>query len=151
MSLSKAFHAVRAFHRAFNHPAPDYPTVQPTDRAAKRGKWINEEVGELVEASTRELTPEYTEIDKITDQADAYLDQIYFGLGGLVELGVNPSPLFDIINDANMAKLHRIDGELVAVYHPDGKVKKPAGWTAPEPLLRAEVERQIRAAKANAE
>jgi predicted HAD superfamily Cof-like phosphohydrolase len=75
--------------------------------------------------------------DSPTPQSD--LDIIYFAVGGLVELGIKPEALWNIVQNANMAKLH--DGK--AVYHPDGKVKKPDDWQEPEPLLRAEVERQI--------
>jgi len=131
-TLAEAFDivwgAVREFHKTFNHPAPDTPTLQPVDRVEKRTSWIDSECAELQEAET------------IVDQADAYIDAIYFGLGGLVELGVRPGKLFEIVQGANMAKVQP-DGTVA--YHPDGKVKKPEGWVAPEPLLAAEVERQI--------
>lgn len=131
MGLLQLTGDVRAFHQAFGHPAPDGPTVQPILRAHTRGDWIVSEVVELQGAKT------------IVDQADAYIDIIYFAVGGLVELGIDPGPLWDIVQSANMAKLGP-DGQ--PIYHLDGKVKKPEGWEAPEPKLLAEVERQIASA-----
>lgn len=128
MSLDNAYNDVRKFHLAFKHNAPETPTRQTPEQAKKRGKWINDEVEELLEADT------------LVDQADAYLDILYFALGGLVELGIRPQPLFEIVQAANMAKL----GPNGPEYHPDGKIKKPEGWVAPEPLLQKEVARQIR-------
>lgn len=126
---------VREFHDTFAvTPVPTIPTMQSEFFAERRAKWIEEEMQELREATD------------IASQADAYIDAIYFAFGGLIELGIDPSPLWDIVHGANMAKLQ-----------PDGtvlrdpvtrKTLKPAGWTPPEPLLRAEVERQIAAAQA---
>lgn len=124
-TLQAAWEAVRAFHIAFGHPAPEKPEKQHILRAAKRAEWIDEELDELVGAQD------------ITEQADAYLDIIYFALGGLVELGIEPSAIFDMVQRANMAKLGP-DGK--PIYHPDGKVKKPEGWVAPDDAIRAHIE-----------
>lgn len=128
MSLAKAFCDVRDFHLTFGHPAPRVPTLQSADRAHKRGGWIVDEVNELREAST------------LVDQADAYIDIIYFAVGGLVELGINPSPLWDIVHLANMAK-RQPDGTVLR--REDGKIIKPEGWTPPDVALSVEVEQQI--------
>jgi len=130
--LDQLWASVREFHHAFRHPAPPTPTLIPLERAAKRATWTEEECQELRDAQT------------IVDQADAAIDQIYFAIGTLVELGVRPGKLFDIVHGANMNKLHLVDGVPTAVYHPDGKTKKPEGWVAPEPLLAHEVDRQAR-------
>lgn len=134
-ALTKLWAEVRTFHLAFNQPAPERPTIQPLAAAEKRGEWIRDECDELDRART------------LVDQADAYLDIIYFGIGGLVELGLDPHPLWEIVHGANMAKLH--NGK--PCYHPDGKVKKPEGWVAPEPQLKAEVERQLNSTLVNEE
>lgn len=126
--LNKLYEDVKTFHLAFEHPAPDKPQLQPLDRADKRGGWINDEVQELRDARTP------------VDQADAYIDIIYFAVGGLVELGIEPGPLWDIVQNANMAKIWP-DGK--PHFHPDGKVMKPEGWEAPEPQLIKEVLRQM--------
>jgi predicted HAD superfamily Cof-like phosphohydrolase len=44
------------------------------------------------------------------------------------------------VQTANMAKLGE-DGK--PIYGEDGKVKKPDGWLAPEPLLDKEIKRQM--------
>lgn len=131
--LDVAFNHVRNFHKTFGHPAPNVPTVQSDERRDNRAGYIESECDELRVATT------------IVDQADAYMDIIYFALGGLVELGVRPHPLFMIVNDANMAKLWE-DGK--PRYDPiTNKILKPKGWQAPEPKLGQEVARQVVAAE----
>ena len=53
----------------------------------------------------REEVDEFVESTNVVDQADAMIDLIYFALGTLVEMGVRPAPLFDIVHNANMQKL----------------------------------------------
>lgn len=132
MTMNKLFDDVREFHLAFNHPAPFKPVLLDASRVGKRADWMREEVDELVQAKT------------VVDQADACIDIIYFAIGTLVELGVKPEGLWNIVQAANMAKLGP-DGK--PLYHPDGKTKKPEGWEAPEPKLAAEIERQIKEAE----
>lgn len=132
--LDEAFMDVREFHQAFEHPCPGEPTIQPLDRACSRGEWINEEVEELCDAETLE------------DQVDAYIDILYFALGGLVECGVLPDKIFAAVHAANMAKMH-IDenGKTFVKRREDGKIVKPDGWAenhAPEPKIRAEIDAQ---------
>jgi len=127
IGLDHAYAQVRAFHETFDHPRADEPTLQPAERRLSRANWIEEEVYELRDSRT------------IVDQADAYIDIIYFALGGLVEIGVRPQALMDIVHGANMAKVQP-DGTVKR--REDGKIVKPDGWVASEPLLAAEVERQ---------
>lgn len=122
-----AYSDVHDFHRVFSHPANFTPTLQPDDRRLARADWIAEEVQELRDATTLE------------DQADAYIDILYFAVGGMVELGINPGPLWDIVHGANMAKVQP-DGSVKR--REDGKIVKPEGWQAPDELLRAEIARQ---------
>jgi predicted HAD superfamily Cof-like phosphohydrolase len=120
---------VVAFHKAL---APELiaktPRLQPVERRNARADWLIEEANELREAET------------IYDQADAYIDSIYFAIGGLVDLGVDPQPLWDIVHGANMAKIWP-DGSIQR--RVDGKVIKPRGWVDPTEALRAEIDRQI--------
>lgn len=127
--LDKSFKDVRAFHKAMGHPAPSIPTPQPQKRVVSRAKWINDEVFELLEAD-----------GDLVAQADAYLDILYFAVGGMVELGIEPEALWNIVHKANMSKLQP-DGSVKRGL--DGKIVKPDGWVAPEPLLEAEIQRQI--------
>lgn len=132
-TLMQAFTAVREFHLAFGHPAPDTPTLMPETRVLQRAGFSDEENQEFRDALT------------LVDQADAAIDKLYFALGDLVELGVDPSPIFNIVQAANMAKLGP-DGRPMP--HPTipGKTGKPPGWQRPEPWLQAEIARQIRLA-----
>ena len=93
MSLDDAFDQVAEFHRAFGHPVKERPTFLPPPRSDARVAWMREEVDEFVESTN------------VVDQADAMIDLIYFALGTLVEMGVRPAPLFDIVHNANMQKL----------------------------------------------
>lgn len=126
---------VRKFHLAFNHPAPDKPTMLTEERIMKRNSWMQEECQEMLEAKTLE------------DQVDAAIDKLYFALGDLVELGVKPNNLLRIVQRANMGKLHNVDGKLIPVYKEDGKIKKPDDWEAkfaPEEKLKEEIARQFK-------
>lgn len=121
---------VHAFHAAFDHPASFRPVLQEETRRLARADWLQEEVDELREATSIML------------QADAYIDLIYFAVGGLVEMGIDPAPLWDIVHGANMAKIHP-DGTVQR--REDGKIIKPEGWVPPDAALVAEIERQINA------
>ena len=129
MSLDRAWEDVRVFHAAFGHPAPDAPSQLTQETAVRRAAWIEEEAQELREATSIEA------------QADAFIDVIYFAIGGLVNLGVRPGPLWDIVQGANMAKLWP-DGR-PRHRESDGKVIKPEGWEDPGPKLAAEIRRQL--------
>ena len=87
---------VKEFHKAFNHPIAEKPTLMPLKRAEKRYKWMKEEIDEFIEA---------TENGDIYEQVDAMIDNIYFALGTLVEIGVYPEKIFEIVQNANMSKL----------------------------------------------
>jgi predicted HAD superfamily Cof-like phosphohydrolase len=130
MGIDRAWEDVRAFCLAFGYPAPEAPELLHADSVERRAAWIEEEADELREAET------------VADQADAFIDIIYFALGGLVNIGVRPERLWDIVQAANMAKLWP-DGR-PHLRPGDGKVIKPDGWQDPRPLLEAEIERQRR-------
>lgn len=127
--LNKGYFDVRAFQTAFSHPVADYPTFMPKDRLDIRMSFIQEELQELLDAET------------VVDQADAIIDALYFLFGNLVEMGVRPDKLWDIVQEANMAKLFP-DGK-PRYREGDGKVIKPDGWEKPEPKLAEEIQRQI--------
>ena len=82
--------------------------------------------------------------DTLVEQVDALCDLLYFTYGSFSLLGVDPAPILKIVHEANMGKLFP-DG--MPHYHPvTHKVMKPADWEerfAPEPRIKAEIERQI--------
>ncbi len=125
--MDKQWEMVRAFHEKFGSPIAEKPTMLTAERAKKRYKWMLEEINEFLEA------------EDITEQADAMIDEIYFALGTLVEMGIRPDALFDIVQQANMSKVWE-DGKVHR--NADSKVIKPAGWEDPHPKLEAEIARQ---------
>jgi predicted HAD superfamily Cof-like phosphohydrolase len=126
--MEKQWRQVAEFHKAFGHPYRETPTMLDKERAKARANWMMEEIQEFLKAET------------VIDQADAMIDLMYFALGTMVEMGVNPEPLFNIVQEANMNKLWP-DGK--PRYREDGKILKPEGWQPPEPKLKAEIERQM--------
>lgn len=125
---NQMYYMVKEFQKAFGHPWSDKPRMLTEEEVAGRYKWTLEELNELVDAKT------------IYDQADALTDALYFILGGFAMMGIEPFNLLEIVHNANMSKLWE-DGK--PRYKEDGKVKKPEGWVAPEPLLQKEIERQL--------
>lgn len=126
--LNKPFEAVKDFHKAFNHPVGKEPSIMFAERVRERYGWMYEELVEFIDANT------------VEDQADAMIDLMYFALGTLVEMGIEPENLFNIVQNANMSKLWP-DGK-PHYRESDGKVKKPEGWTDPKDLIIAEIKRQ---------
>lgn len=126
--MNEAWRKVKAFHQAYSVPVSDQPGKLSEERVAKRKKWMEEELDEFAKAST------------IEDQADAMIDTIYLALGTLVEMGVKPEAVFQIVHEANMSKLWP-DGK-PRYRETDGKVIKPPGWKDPQPRIREEIRKQ---------
>ena len=136
-SLAAPMADIREFHAVFaRKPHPTRPTLLTPFQVERRVTWCAEEGEEIREATT------------IAGQADGFLDMVYFALGGLDEMGLDPSPIWDIIHGANMAK-RQPDGS-VKRDPLTGKTLKPADWQDPDPLIQAEIERQIAAAERKA-
>lgn len=161
---------VMAFHKAFNHPVPDKPIAITSERATQRADYLVEELVEFLwatvagdENKTEELISglihsihkaknkcfakgKFSEEEILLHQTDALNDINYINYGTIVETGVNPKPIFEIIQEANMAKLDE-NGE--PILNPiTNKIMKPEGWEEkyqPEPLIKKEIERQIKA------
>ncbi|MFP7495390.1 HAD family hydrolase [Terribacillus saccharophilus] len=163
--MTKQYNQVKEFHKAFNHLHNDKPTPMSKENALNRTVWSGEELIEFLYASAGGSITEFEKLyeqfltglesakSKISDakkpvddilvaQADALIDEAYFNNGSFAILGIEPEPLFDIVHEANMGKLH--NG--VAKYREsDGKIIKPENWErdfAPEKRLKAEIKRQ---------
>lgn len=120
---------VRLFHTMFGHPAPKKPELQTVAFVERRRRWIESECVELSDATT------------VADQADAYLDIIYFAVGGLVELGIKfTHRLWRLVQTANLAKVWS-DGSVRK--NEVGKVQKPDGWVAPDAAIAAAIQQEI--------
>lgn len=125
--MNKEWDKVKEFQIKFGHPVSEIPKQMEQNRVLKRYNWMLEEINEFAEA------------DDIVEQADAMIDVIYFALGTLVEMGIKPDNLFDIVQSANMAKLWP-DGQ--PHYNAEGKTIKPSTWEDPHTKLEAEIRRQ---------
>lgn len=126
--MNREWEAVKLFHEKFNHPVGKFPHCMEEERAKKRYDWMLEEINEFMEAVKE---------GDIVEQADAMIDVIYFALGTLVEMGIEPDPLFEIVQQANMSKLWQ-DGK--PHYADDGKTIKPPEWKDPHEKLRKVIE-----------
>ncbi|QGZ16782.1 MazG-like nucleotide pyrophosphohydrolase [Microbacterium phage Dewdrop] len=117
---------VTEFHRAFGHPAPEWPVLKITDEVKQllldRADWIIEEANELKEAA---------EERNIVKALDALADAEYFAVGGYVVLGHDGQRIWENVHGSNMEKLGS-DGKPVP--HPTipRKIGKPEGWVPPE-------------------
>lgn len=126
---------VRVFHLLFGHPAPTKPEMQSRELVERRAKWIRSEVKELEDATT------------VEEQADAYLDIIYFAIGGLVELGIKfTQRLWRRVQRANIEKIND-DGSISK--SEAGKVIKPEGWQSPDADLAAMIQEEIHGTPVN--
>lgn len=163
---------VKEFHIKFGHPVPSEPTPITPERATQRTDYLIEEVVEFLWASVAG-DEEQTKVlvDKMVDsaykgmnkcfakgafpqeeillhQTDALNDINYINYGSIVETGVNPKNIFSIIQNANLSKLGA-DGKPI-IDPVTNKILKPEGWEEkhkPEPLIKKEIERQIKLAK----
>ena len=168
---NEMYYMVRKFHKAFGHHVADEPIPIPSDLALNRAVWTGEELVEFLYATVKGDKEKFLELfnlfkeeldkasqkildknEKIEDvvvaQADALTDSLYFIFGSFVHLGVKPFNLFKIVQQANMGKLW--DDGKPRYREEDGKIIKPPMWEekfAPEPKLKAEIERQIRQSK----
>lgn len=166
------FRDVTEFHSKFSHPVATSPQPISPNRAAQRADYLVEElveflwasvsgneskfatlVSDLVESVVKAEAKcnekgEFPQEEILLHQTDALNDINYINYGSIVETGVNPKPIFEIIQNANMAKL---DENGQPILHPvTNKIMKPEGWEEnfkPEPLIKAEIERQIELAK----
>ncbi len=120
---------VREFQQAFDHPVATRPGMLEAHRVKARASWLQEEVDEFMRATSLE------------EQVDAIVDLMYFALGTMVELGVDATPVFNLVHRANMTKLWP-DGK--PRLGADCKLQKPTTWTDPGKLVATEIERQAR-------
>lgn len=123
-ALNDIWRVVRDFHLAFGLPTTEPPQLLATPRTGERSKWMREELHEFESAAT------------IPEQADAMVDLIYLAIGTLVEMGVPPGRVFELVHSSNLGKRWadgtvRLDRE--------GKVLKPPAWSSPNVEIEAYV------------
>jgi predicted HAD superfamily Cof-like phosphohydrolase len=160
MVMTKLTRQVLEFHRQFDHPIADSPTIPSDDRVRFRARFIFEELRETIQAMFDGESPvgdglardkwhvAAAAMKDIIDHAavkvdlaevvDGLADLDYVVEGTRIEFGINGEPIADEVHRANLAKLH--DGEVVK--REDGKTLKPPGWTPPD--IAGELEKQRR-------
>lgn len=163
-SQSQEFNQAKAFHAMMDGQTQELPNVYDLKTAGHRAGFKIEEIVEFLQAtaSSQEEFDEaikglHNAVDKaatkvgekdfsedhLTGQVDALIDLLYFTYGSFALMGVDPQPIFNIVHQANMGKIFP-DGKphFDPVTH---KILKPADWEekyAPEPAIKAELERQ---------
>lgn len=114
--MKHAYADVLAFNTAFKCAVGSTPAIPDDDARKLCMKLIDEEYGELMAGLA---TNDMVEI------ADGAIDLIYVVLYMCVVYGIDPAPLWNEVQRANMAKL---GGGRSAT----GKILKPEGWQPPD-------------------
>lgn len=119
--MEKHIKQVEQFHKAFGHPVNEMLKFPPLERIMLRQALIQEEVGELLQASAS---------GDAVGVADAITDCLYILYGTAIEWGLGDKlpRLFDEVHRSNMSKLGA-DGK--PIYREDGKVLKGENYTPP--------------------
>lgn len=126
---------VQKFHRAFDQPAPDHPTIPDADSAALRMRLITEEYKEVQEESTKLLialragAPPALLIVILQRLVKEVCDLRYVTEGTLVAFGVEPDA-YEEVHRSNMSKLGP-DGK--PIRREDGKALKGPNYTPADP------------------
>ncbi|MCY9592327.1 HAD family hydrolase [Paenibacillus chitinolyticus] len=154
------YQMVREFHKAFNHPVAEQPTIMDVETALNRMSWDAEESLELLHASSETieefqflylkllanmkntyeqlLKTEFPE-DRLSAQVDALCDKEYFNQGSFVMMGVKPDRVVEAVHNSNMSKLWN---GVPKFREEDGKIIKSDTFVSPEPMIKKEIERQ---------
>jgi len=117
---------VREFHEVFGLEHPDRPGPIPPELAAVRQRLLDEEVGEVAEASAAvQLDPSP---QRLADLARELADVVYVAYGTAVTHGIDLDAVITEVHRANMSKLGD-DGRPVVR---DGKVQKGPNFRPPD-------------------
>ena len=161
------FNKVKTFHHMMDERTQEEPKAWDLEGATHRADFKIEELVEFIRAaspSEEDFEQAVGQLHQALDQAaekvakktpakqdlvgqvDALIDTLYFTYGSFVLMGVDPERIFDIVHQANMGKMFP-DGK--AHFDPvTHKILKPDDWEeryAPEPAIKKEIERQIKA------
>ena len=117
---------VYQFRKRMGLPVADSPTLLKPEDASYFARFIMEELSEFLKAN---------EEQSLIDTADALADLVYVTLGCAHAMGLPFKEIFDVVHDANMAKVPANEARRSA----RGKaydVIKPDGWQPPEPRIQ---------------
>jgi predicted HAD superfamily Cof-like phosphohydrolase len=148
MTIAELTGRVAQWMRDFGQAVPD--SIQPpiTDTRLMRHRLIDEENNELFSARTD------------AERLDAIADLLVVVVGAAADLGIKPETLEAHLEDvlkANDAKRWTVEetaqtprdwvasvvpwSDLCAVRDQTGKIRKPPGWTAPDPQRHIDAQR----------
>lgn len=119
--MEKHIKQVAQFHRAFGHPVNDTLKFIPLERIILRHTLIEEEVMELLQASTK---------GDIVGVADAITDCLYILYGTALEWGL-ADKLPELFNEVHRSNMSKLDEDGNPVYREDGKIIKGNNYTPP--------------------
>lgn len=122
------FEMVKDLHYQMGLPVSESINPMLPKRRKEFSKFMIEEVVEFVAA------------EHLVNQVDKLIDLIVFTLGALVEMGVDPTGIFDVVHDSNMGKIWP-DGR--PRYSDYGKLLKPPTWEPAEPEISRILSRRI--------
>ena len=167
LSKDDHFNKVKTFHGVMDGETQEKPVVWQPQDALYRTMFKQEELVEFVRAAStseeefdRSVAALHEALDKAADkvrskhqaeismvgQVDALIDTLYLTYGSFVLMGVDPEEVFEIVHRANMGKIFP-DGK--AHFDPvTHKILKPDDWEekyAPEPAIKKELDRQLKA------
>lgn len=160
-----------AFHKAFGHKYSESPILLSKEEVGIRVKFIVEELVEALKVVAEDQVDFYqlnnkyifealeaaegkeeekgfaptTDLEKMIGLIDAFTDINVFNQGTFTIMGASPQEFYDIVMNANMAKLGE-DGKPI-IRESDGKIMKPENWErdhAPEPKIKEELLRQLK-------
>lgn len=107
MTDPKTLTSVAEFHKTFQHPILDKPTIPAAERCQLRVSLIAEELKELEEA---------IQAKDLVEIADALCDIQYVLSGAVLEFGMKDkfNELFEEVQRSNMSKACKNEGEAIA-------------------------------------
>ena len=149
MTIAELTGRVAQWMRDFGQDVPDTITHPERNTQLMRWRLIREENNELAEATTD------------AERLDAIADLIVVVVGAAADLGIKPKTLEAHLADvlkANDAKRWTVEetantphdwvvsavpwSGLYAVRDQTGKIRKPPGWTAPDPQRHIDAQRR---------
>lgn len=153
--MNRQYYQVEEFHEACGIEMPDRPKLlsgagdrsnihwgsmlDHHSKVMKKFYRTGGDVKKRLSYMVEELA-EFAMSETLEEQTDALTDLLYFTLGTFTLMGVRPEEIFNIVHAANMQKVDPETGRVRR--NEQGKILKPEGWEAPEPLIKAEITRQ---------
>jgi predicted HAD superfamily Cof-like phosphohydrolase len=110
---------VKEFHLVFGHPVIPHPEIAPIERQSLRLALIEEELDELVKATTSR---------NIVGIADALGDLAYVIAGMALEYGI---PLNEVVNEIHRSNMSKLGADGKPIHREDGKALKGPNYTPP--------------------